>query len=81
MIKETYVASSKTTILVSLTSARARLRSDLSPTLKLDPPVSMTVSRVKVLPVEDNETSLEFGEEHSSTKKERRSASHKRASS
>ena len=62
-MKETYVASSKTTILVSLTSARARLRSDFSPTLKLDPPVSMTLSRVKALAVEASETSLEFSKE------------------
>jgi hypothetical protein len=80
-IKQTYVASSKTTILESLTSARARLRSDFSPTLKLDPPVSMTVSRV-ILPAEDSsEMSVELRRECSSTKKERRSASHRRASS
>jgi hypothetical protein len=79
--QKTYVASSRTTILESLTSARARLRSDFSPTLKLDPPVSMTVSRV-ILPAKDSsEMSLEFRRECSSTKKERRSASHKRASS
>ena len=41
-----YVASSRITTLELLTRARARLRSDLSPTLKFAPSGSITVSRV-----------------------------------
>lgn len=72
----TYVASSRMTTLVSRTSARARLRRDLSPTLRLDPSVSITVSRV-ILP--EGDSTLESSSD--SIKYDRRNASHRRASS
>ena len=44
-----YVASSSITILQSFTRALARLNNDRSPTLKFDPSLSITVSKVNLL--------------------------------
>lgn len=48
--KKTDVASSITTTLLSFTKALARLKSDLSPTLRLAPSASIGDSSVKLLP-------------------------------
>ena len=71
--ERTYVASSRTTTLQSFTSARARLNNDRSPTLRLAPSLSITLSNVYRVVLSSPDSSA--------TRQDLRSASHSLASS